>query len=190
MTQHDAFNQGFYDTARQHAGQSPVLSELDAINKRANEYEASKRSAVTTYQPGPVIEYAPPAPKPYANDAEAIKDLKDGFGQVVVWAAPRVVGLSVVGGVGYVIVSFFQGLAATAVATGATLAAPAVGVSTLAYVGGAGLVAAFALFCLSGLKNDGNPKQAAPGAINQATQNINVVVNISGNGVTATTNGK
>jgi len=190
MTQHDASNQGFYDTARQYAGQSPVLSELDAINQRAKEYEASKRSAVTTYQPGPVIEYAPPAPKPYANDAEAIKDLKDGFGQVVVWAAPRVVGLSVVGGVGYVIVSFFQGLAATAVATGATLAAPAVGVSTLAYVGGAGLVAAFALFCLSGLKNDGNPKQAAPGAINQATQNINVVVNISGNGVTATTNGK
>ena len=74
MTNHDAFNQGFYDTARQHAGQSPVLSELDAINQRAKEYEASKRSAVTTYQDPPplkaryitppsnqdVIEYATP----------------------------------------------------------------------------------------------------------------------------------
>ena len=65
MTQHDAFTQGFQDTARAHYGAgSDVLSELDAINQRAKEYEAKKRSAVTPYQPGTVIEYAPPPPYP------------------------------------------------------------------------------------------------------------------------------
>ena len=162
MTQHDAFTQGFQDTARAHYGaQSDVLSELDAINQRAKEYERNKRYAVTPYEAGTLVEYAAPAPKPYESKDEALIDLKDAFGKTVVYLAPRVFGIAVVGGVGMWIVSFFEGMAARAVVVGTAVAAPAVGFSTMTIAGCIFALAAFLWFVLSGMAGGGEAKQGA-----------------------------
>ena len=123
MTQHDAFTQGFQDATRAHYGaESDVLSELDAINQRAKEYEAAKRSAVTPYQPGTVIEYAPPPPKPYdipsklapyQNDAEAWKDLGVGLAKVGAVAG----GIAFIWGMVKTILAYFTAIATAGAAS-------------------------------------------------------------------------
>jgi len=165
MTQHDAFNQGFYDTARQYAGQSPVLSELDAINQRGREYEASKRSAVTTYNEPPPLQaryITPPTNQEvieYATPGEAAKDFVDGVFGLVVYYAPKVVGGAIVAcGVAYAW-GIVKGLAIGATATGAAIAAPAVSTGIMAYIGWGGLLLAFLAFCFSGLSGSAGEKK-------------------------------
>jgi hypothetical protein len=182
MTQHDAFTQGFQDATRAHYGvESDVLSELDAINQRAKEYEAKKRSAVMPYQPGTVIEYAPPPPKPYdipselapyTSDAEAWKDLGKGLAK----------GGAVAGGIAFIwgmvktIIAYFTAIATAGAASieAGLMANP----GTVAAAGFGLLVAG--VLAASGLGGS-EPKRTAPGAINQ-NQNIvvNTTVNVGG----------
>ena len=161
MTQHDAFTQGFQDTARAHYGAgSDVLSELDAINQRAKEYERNKRSAVTPYQPGTVIEYAPPAPKPYANNADAIAEmvpalLKLGVGVIG--------GTAIAGGAVWVwnALTVTAAVVSAPVVVGTAVAAPAVGFSTMTIVGCIVALIAFLWFVLSGMAGGCETRQGA-----------------------------
>jgi len=161
MTQHDAFTQGFQDTARAHYGAgSDVLSELDAINQRAKEYEAKKRSAVMPYEAGTLVEYAVPAPKPYANDLEAIAEmipalLKLGVGVIG--------GTAIAGGAVWVwnALTVTTAVIAAPVVVGTAVAAPAVGFSTMTIAGCAFALIAFLWFVLSGMAGGGEPKTGA-----------------------------
>ena len=192
MTQHDAFTQGFQDATRAHYGvESDVLSELDAINQRAKEYEAKKRSAVTPYQPGTVIEYAPPPHKPYdipgelqpyTSDAEAWKDLGKGLAK----------GGAVAGGIAFIwggvkmILAYFTAIATAGAASieAGLMANP----GTVAAAGFGLLVAG--VLAASGLGGSEPKKSNAVPIGGNTSQNINVVVNVSGRDVHATTNGK
>lgn len=175
----DAFNQGLDNATRAHYGaQSDVLSELDAINQRAKEYERNKRSAVTPYQGNPIeITYIETRAKngelqPYASDAEAWKDLGVGLAK----------GGAVAGGVAFIwgmvktILAYFAALATAGAASieAGLMANP----GTVAAAGFGLLVAG--ILAATGLGGS-EPKRTSPGAINQ-TQNIvvNTTVNVGG----------
>ena len=187
MTQHDAFTQGFQDATRAHYGvESDVLSELDAINQRAKEYERNKRSAVTPYHEPPPLQ-AQYITRPtnqdvveYATPGEAAAEFVDGvFGLVVYYAKPAT-AIAIVGGMGWLVVSFIQGLAVGVAAFGAGLGS----------VGAGAFAVVVVLALLSGLKGDGERKDPPAQSNGGTAQNINVVVNVAGNNVTTTTNGK
>ena len=193
MTQHDALTQGFQDTARAHYGaQSTVLSDLDAINQRAKEYEEKKRSAVTPYQESPPLEakyITPITPReqnselqPYTSDAEAWKDLGVGLAK----------GGAVAGGVAFIwgmvktILAYFTAIATAGAASieAGLMANP----GTVAAAGFGLLVAG--ILAASGLVGSEPKKSNAVPIGGNTSQNINVVVNVSGRDVHATTNGK
>jgi len=167
-----------------HTRQMTVLEELDAINQR-DALARARQMEVQPYAPPPPLQaryITPPTRQDvieYATPGEAAAEFAEGvFGLVVYYAKP-VTAIAIVGGMGWLVVSFIQGLAVGVAAFGAAVGS----------VGGWAFAAVVVLALLSGLKGD-STRKGAPAQSNGGTaQNITVVVNVAGNSAT-TTNGK
>ena len=178
----DAFNQGLDNATRTHYAGQPSIFATDAeMNEWLRVQELKKKTAITPYQPGTVIEYAPPPPKPYdipsklapyQNDAEAWKDLGVGLAKVGAVAG----GIAFIWGMVKTILAYFTAIATAGAASieAGLMANP----GTVAAAGFGLLVAG--VLAASGLGGS-EPKRTAPGAINQ-NQNIvvNTTINVGG----------
>lgn len=179
MADKEAYYNLFPDQRTEREREMSEANERLALMRRAS----AVAPYVAPYEPPLEIRYLEPGDselKPYANNAEAWKDLGSGLAKLGVVA---VGGTAIVGGAVWV----WNALTVTAPVVAAPVVA-ATGVSWSAI--GWGIFFIIAIFSFLSGRGSSEPQRSAPGAINQATaQNITVVVNVAGNNVT-TSNGK